>query len=206
MAGHNFGIPPNHSIMPTSTINFLQWTSYSWILLLFVWFYTGLKTKITVRREKLSSRIIYLSLVICGFAFVYYQPLAQGFLALRFLPSTPVVSYIGLLINVAGILFSIYARFTLGSNWSATVTLKQDHELIQTGPYSITRHPIYTGFLFGLAGAVVVLGEVRGWIGWVLLLLAMDIKAGKEEEFMKSHFAQYAGYRKKVRKFIPFIY
>ncbi len=202
----NFGAQPTGSIMNTTTINFLQWTSYSWILLLFVWFYTGRNTKITVRKEKLSSRILYLSLVFCSFGLVYYHGLTVGFLGLRFLPSTPLVSSIGLLVNAAGILFAVFARIKLGGNWSATVTLKQDHELIQSGPYSITRHPIYTGFLFGHAGAVIVLGEIRGLIGWVLLLLAMSIKAGKEEEFMRSRFPQYEEYRKKVRKFIPFVY
>jgi len=176
------------------------------MLLLVVWFYTGLKTKTTIRREQFSSRIKSLILACCSFPLVYWSRLAIGLLGLRFLPPTPLVLYGGLLLNVAGILFSIMARIRLGANWSATVTLKQDHELIQSGPYSITRHPIYTGFLFGFAGAVIILGEIRGLIAWVLLFLALEMKAAKEEEFMKSRFSGYEQYSKRVRKFIPFIY
>jgi protein-S-isoprenylcysteine O-methyltransferase Ste14 len=63
-----------------------------------------------------------------------------------------------LLITALGIAFAIWARAHLGANWSAAVSIRADHELIRTGPYRRTRHPIYTGmilelpfFFFGLA-------------------------------------------------------
>jgi len=50
---------------------------------------------------------------------------------------------------IAGLTFSIWARRRLGRNWSGTVTLKKNHELIRTGLYRWVRHPIYTGLLIG---------------------------------------------------------
>lgn len=51
---------------------------------------------------------------------------------------------------------AVWARVHLGRNWSGIVTVKEDHELIRTGPYGYVRHPIYTGLITGLIGT----GEV----------------------------------------------
>jgi len=61
----------------------------------------------------------------------------------------------------AGLLFSVWARRYLGRNWSRAVTIKKDHELITSGPYSLVRHPIYTGLLVGLFGCALAVGEWR---------------------------------------------
>ena len=47
------------------------------------------------------------------------------------------------------------------------VTLKQDHELIRSGPYRWVRHPIYTGLLLAMLGSAIALGEWRGFIALV---------------------------------------
>ena len=58
-------------------------------------------------------------------------------------------------IVLAGAAFTVWARITLGRNWSAEVAFKQDHELIESGPYSLARHPIYTGLIaMGLGTAI----------------------------------------------------
>ena len=58
-----------------------------------------------------------------------------------------IVYWLGLLMVVAGLAFAVWARVHLGRNWSGTVTVKENHELIRSGPYAIVRHPIYTGLL-----------------------------------------------------------
>jgi protein-S-isoprenylcysteine O-methyltransferase Ste14 len=94
----------------------------------------------------------------------------------------------------------------LGNNWSGIVTIKKDHELIKDGSYAITRHPIYTGLLFGLMGAVIVLGEVRGLIAIIILFIAIQIKISTEEKFLKNAFSEYDDYCHHTKKLIPFIY
>ena len=64
---------------------------------------------------------------------------------------------------VVGLLFAVWAREHLGSNWSRSVTIKQGHELITTGPYAVVRHPIYTGILAGFLGTAIALSQVRGF-------------------------------------------
>jgi len=188
---------------PTSLFHL---TSIAWFILFAYWLYSGMRTKITVKRQKNSTRVVYLLLMVAAFSLVYAGSLRIGFLGMRFLPEEKWISYLGLIINLAGIIFAIVARTWLGSNWSGTVTIKKDHELIQSGPYAITRHPIYTGFIFGLIGSAIALGEIRGLIALVLLFISVNIKIALEEKFMQSRFPGYDNYRHHTKKLIPFIY
>jgi len=61
--------------------------------------------------------------------------------------SFDVRQWLGLAVVVAGLLFSVWGRRHLGSNWSVSVTLKDGHELVRSGPYALVRHPIYSGCL-----------------------------------------------------------
>ena len=77
--------------------------------------------------------------------------------------------WLGLIMVAAGIAFAVWARHYLGRNWSGTVTVKQDHELIRSGPYRLVRHPIYTGLLLAILGTAVAFGEWRGLLAFALL-------------------------------------
>jgi protein-S-isoprenylcysteine O-methyltransferase Ste14 len=88
----------------------------------------------------------------------------------------------GAAVTIAGLLFAVWAREHLGSNWSRSVTIKQGHELITSGPYAVVRHPIYTGILTGLLGMAIVIFQVRGFIVFVLIFLAFWIKLRMEEQ------------------------
>jgi protein-S-isoprenylcysteine O-methyltransferase Ste14 len=116
------------------------------------------------------------------------------------------VSIIGLGLTVAGVAIAIWARFYIGRNWSATVTIKRDHQLIRTGPYSLARHPIYSGFALAALGTALARGEVGGLLGFALVLLSFQMKARLEEVFMTEQFgAEYTQYKREVKGLIPFI-
>ena len=99
----------------------------------------------------------------------------------------------------------IWARRTLADNWDATPTIKEDHKLIQSGPYSLARHPIYTGLFAQLIGCALTTGELRG-ILWLPLLLGYLRKTAEEERILMATFPEYAAYSRRVKRFIPFIY
>jgi protein-S-isoprenylcysteine O-methyltransferase Ste14 len=107
---------------------------------------------------------------------------------------------------VAGGAFTVWARITLGRNWSAEVTFKQDHELIESGPYALARHPIYTGLIVMALGTAIDYGRA---FGFVLLLGACGglwWKARQEELIMSRHFPDtYVEYKSRVRAIIPFV-
>ncbi len=100
------------------------------------------------------------------------------------------------------------ARVILGTNWSGIVTLKENHELIQSGPYRFVRHPIYSGILLGIFGSIFALNPFSG--GLVVMAVAiftLRIKSLLEERIMLRTFPdQYPGYMKRVRALIPYVW
>lgn len=125
----------------------------------------------------------------------------------RLWPRSIAITVIGEVLAVGGAMFAIWARTTLGANWSASVTYKQGHELIVRGPYRVVRHPIYTGLLLLLIGTTLIIGTP----GWVAALaggfLVMVGKLRMEERLMVQHFPEeYSEYRGRVRGLIPFVW
>ena len=109
-------------------------------------------------------------------------------------------------IVLAGAAFTVWARITLGRNWSAEVTFKQDHELIESGPYALARHPIYTGLIVMALGTAINYGRAIGFALFLSLCAALWWKARKEEQIMSKHFPDaYANYKTRVRAIIPFV-
>jgi protein-S-isoprenylcysteine O-methyltransferase Ste14 len=105
-----------------------------------------------------------------------------------------------------GVAILVWARITLGGNWSAEVTFKQDHELVESGPYALARHPIYTGLIvMGIATAVNY-GRAIGFVLLVALSAGLWFKSLQEEQIMSRHFPDaYAEYKARVRALIPFV-
>ena len=107
--------------------------------------------------------------------------------------------------TITGVAFAIWARVTLGRNWSGMVTVKQDHELIRRGPYALVRHPIYTGIAFAAAGTVIFYGEIIGLLFMVAMLSVMLHKMIIEERFMTEQFGSaYTDYKNRTKAFVPF--
>lgn len=96
--------------------------------------------------------------------------------------------------------------FRLGANLTALPHPKDDAVMVETGPYRLVRHPIYSG------GILAALGWglwVHGWLtlGYSLLLfLFFDLKSRREERWLSDQFPGYAAYRQRVRKLVPFFY
>lgn len=106
-----------------------------------------------------------------------------------------------------GFAFACWARFALGKLWSMQVERKGDHRLVDTGPYAIVRHPIYTGLIAaGLATAIIKATPLA--IGGFLLMVAgLTIKARLEERFLAAELGEdsYAAYRHRVPMLLPFM-
>jgi protein-S-isoprenylcysteine O-methyltransferase len=78
---------------------------------------------------------------------------------------------------------------------------------VRSGPYSIVRHPIYSGFLLALVGTAIVRGNVATFVGVALAILALRLKSLTEESFMLEQFgSQYTAYKRDVKALIPFVW
>ena len=107
----------------------------------------------------------------------------------------------------AGFLLACWARLTLGRLWSAGVERKEDHRIIDSGPYAIVRHPIYTGLLAAALALALVKATPLALIGLVLTAIGFTVKAQLEEQFLASELgeASYADYRRRVPMLVPFL-
>jgi protein-S-isoprenylcysteine O-methyltransferase Ste14 len=178
----------------------------AWIFAGIVWLVAALFTKRTERTEPLSSRLVQLSWAFLSVALLSFGRLPWGPLGIRVIPRSFVLGNAGLALTIVGIAFALWARFYLGRNWSGRVTLKENHELIRTGPYAIVRHPIYTGFLVALTGTVIAIGEIRAILALVIVAAGLHFKSKTEEQFMSDKFGnQYAAYRREVKSLIPYV-
>ena len=94
----------------------------------------------------------------------------------------------------------------LGSNWSSSVTIKRGHELITGGPYSLVRHPIYTGLLTGFLGAAIAIARVSGLVAFALVFALFWFKLRLEERWMRIQFGEvYAQYAQRVPALVPLL-
>jgi protein-S-isoprenylcysteine O-methyltransferase Ste14 len=163
------------------------------------------RAKRTVYHQPWSQRLIFLLLGACAYAIMRYT----AGISLWKLPVTPVTESAGVAVCTLGLAWAVHARITLGTNWSGFITLKENHELIQSGPYRFTRHPIYTGIVVAVAGTMLaLLPSVRGLIGWAVITTAFIIKLFQEEKLMRQQFPEaYPAYKSRVRaRLIPFIW
>lgn len=115
--------------------------------------------------------------------------------------------YLLVAITVAGISFTWWARIHLGRFWSNAITHKEDHRVIDTGPYGLVRHPIYTGLITGMLATGIAVGTVTAIVGALLISLGMWQKARMEERFLTEELGgeAYGSYCRRVPMIIPLL-
>jgi protein-S-isoprenylcysteine O-methyltransferase Ste14 len=106
----------------------------------------------------------------------------------------------------AGLLFTWWARVSLGSLWSGSVSRKDDHTVIQSGAYGLVRHPIYTGLIAAALAHAILIGQVANLAGALLMGFGFWLKARLEERFLSQELgaATYSEYRRRTPMLVPF--
>ncbi|HEY4379698.1 MAG TPA: isoprenylcysteine carboxylmethyltransferase family protein [Acidobacteriaceae bacterium] len=175
-----------------------------WTVWLLIWILWAFRSKQTKERESPASRLAY---GIPAWAAMYsiFVPHSLGFLGdIAVFPASTVLNFASIAITVLGFAITLWARFALGTNWSGTVTIKVNHELIRTGPYRVVRHPIYTGLIVSTIGTALALNLWRGVLAIFLIWLAFTIKRLKEEQFMRQIFGEeYTAYSRTTGAIFP---
>ena len=178
-----------------------------WGLWALYWWVASANVKHAVRRESFASRVTHIApLAIAALLLFDGRGILFPPLAVRLLPRAGWVFWTGAVLTAAGLLFTVWARLHLGSNWSGIVTIKKEHELVETGPYRIVRHPIYTGLLLAFAGSAVARGDVRAVLALAIAFAALWRKLKLEERWLGEEFGDaYEAYRRRVAALVPFI-
>ncbi len=113
---------------------------------------------------------------------------------------------LGVTVCVLGLAFAIWARRTLGDDWSRDVELKEDHRLVVRGPYHVVRHPIYTAHLLMAMGSAVSFGNLAGFAAVISFFIGFQVKLRQEEELLARNFPQeYPEYRNHTKALFPWL-
>lgn len=175
----------------------LGWAAYWWL--------SSRAVKATVRREPMGSRLLHLLPLMLALVLLWVPTVPGPVLDIRLYRWAPWEFWVAAIVTATGLGFAVWARLHIGRNWSGTVTLKENHELVVAGPYAIVRHPIYTGLLLAITGTALARGDWRGVLALVVAWLALWRKLQLEETWMLERFGeQYAAYRRCVPALLPF--
>ena len=153
------------------------------------------------RSQPGSAALIAVAAVCAGLVIVsrsHFDGLVVGALWVRVL---------GLAVLVVSTVFTLRARFSLGTMWSLAPMVKGDHHLRTHGPYAVTRHPIYTGVLGMLLGATLLSGIGQWIVLFPVGLILFEVKIRMEEQLLLATFPEeYPRYRRQVPQLVPGLY
>ena len=182
----------------------------AWCVLFVVWLFGYAArvrgSRIARARSHLTLQVPAACLLISCFALMFNAHAYR--LRMQVTPDSDLLGMIGDALVLAGVGFAVWARVVLGHNWSGLVMMVRDgHQLVQTGPYAIVRHPIYTGLFFAILGTTLTLGTLASWIAVASGLAGILIRVDVEERLMATEFGDaHAAYRERTRKLIPFLW
>jgi protein-S-isoprenylcysteine O-methyltransferase Ste14 len=116
--------------------------------------------------------------------------------------------YPGLMVFVLGLAFTVWSYRTLGRFFSLEVQVQRTHEVVDTGPYRLLRHPGYAGVLFGFTGLGLAL---QSWVSVLVLLLAttaaLAYRAQIEEKFLVAELGDaYVRYMARTKRLVPYVW
>lgn len=177
-----------------------------WFVFIAYWAIQARAAKSTARSEPAAARLLkyWLPLIVGTLLILPWRGAEGALLRARFAQTNAWLPLFGALLVWAGVLFAIWARATLGRNWSAVVQVKQGHELVERGPYRWVRHPIYTGLLAAYLGTALALGEWRGLLGTAIVGVSFWFKLRLEERWMRETFgARYEDYMRRTKALVP---
>jgi protein-S-isoprenylcysteine O-methyltransferase Ste14 len=153
------------------------------------------------QREEMRHRVF----MIAGAALLFL-PLGGLSPALQLYFPTRTVAWTLTTIIALGFAFCWWARLHLGKLWSGSITTKADHRIVDSGPYGLVRHPIYTGILTAAFATALERGTAIAIVGAVLMTISLTIKARMEEGFLRNELGPeaYDAYRSRVPMLVPF--
>lgn len=188
--------------------NFAEWFIIAcWTIFGIFWLVSAFFVKRTVERHNwVWQRIVVLAGIAVIIALRYTGRLSTV-AGPPFWQYTPAIGFAADLVTLGGLALLLWARFSLGANWSADVTFKENHELIEHGPYRYVRHPIYSGLLLLIFGGAILSGRGGGFGLLVVFFFGVLFRMQQEERLLTKHFPQaYPSYKARVKALIPFVF
>lgn len=180
--------------------------NYLWLFWAVTWLAAAFWSGQTAKRPTFGAELLYRVVTLAGaallFGFVqrsYNEPLGLWSLGQDW-------DWALFALCAAGFVFAWWARIHLGKLWSGWITRKEGHRVVDTGPYAIVRHPIYTGLIASALATAIMKGTAIALVGACVMTLGFWIKARLEERFLREQLGadSYDSYRRRVPMLLPF--
>jgi protein-S-isoprenylcysteine O-methyltransferase Ste14 len=175
-----------------------------WCTVAVVWLGGALYGTLRAPRDRIRGTstpfaLIAGSVVACSVVLVFARGLGEAITT-----DSALVRVIGMVVLVVSTVFALWARRAIGLSWTVGPAVGGDRRLRTTGPYGVTRHPIYTG-LVGMLLGTALLGGLGQWIVLVVVgVIVAEVKIHIEEALLLSVFAdEYRRYRERVPQLVP---
>jgi len=181
---------------------------WSWIVLAAVWLPGYFVTKPAARTPDRGRQRVTTLLLCAAFVLLLAPRIGSAVgLPAAITPGLAVFGPLGVALDLAEIAFAIWARITLGRNWSGAAEVKQAHELVRRGPYAVVRHPIYTGLLTAMLGTALTMGRPAAYLGVLCGVAAILMRIPHEDALMAEEFGDvHAAYRRRTKTLIPLVW
>jgi protein-S-isoprenylcysteine O-methyltransferase Ste14 len=177
-----------------------------WATWCITWWAAAVWSDRSVKRPGTRHQLLYRALVVIGAALLVglRRHPVDGELMLWQSPDP--VAWFMVALTLLGLLFTWWARIHLGRLWSSNVARKADHHVVDTGPYGLVRHPIYTGIIVASIATAAMRGTLAAWLGMGVMTYGWYIKARLEEGFLREQLGaeEYGSYARRVPMLIPF--
>ncbi|MFN8288425.1 MAG: isoprenylcysteine carboxylmethyltransferase family protein [Chitinophagales bacterium] len=156
----------------------------------------------TVQQDKNTLRLLWIVIMIsmvAGVKLGFMFPRAEPYAALR---------WSGLAVFILGFALRWSAILQLGKGFTVDVSIGKEHQLQQSGLYSVIRHPSYLGVMLEFLGYSLLLNS---WYPLFIInipvFLALHHRMNIEEDLLISHFGNaYRQYKSKTKRLVPFLY
>jgi protein-S-isoprenylcysteine O-methyltransferase Ste14 len=175
-----------------------------WLIFVILWNVTA-RPAPTIATPRAKRERLYSLVIAFGLMMIVVAPALLIMHAFQIWVNPPLLAWAMLLVIAAGIALCWWARLHLGRLWSDTVTRKDGHHVVDTGPYRLVRHPMYTGFIVMDLGLAILCASTVAFAGVALMTLGLSIKARLEEQFLSEELgaAAYRDYAARTPMLVP---
>lgn len=185
-----------------------------WVLGIVTWYVIRYPFERRARRRRVvtnrssATDTVGLAAALFGMAILPGFYVASGIPEAADYPANAWAIALGTIIFAAALWVFRRSHKELGRNWSITLEIREQHRLVETGPYARVRHPMYTSFLLMAVGQAFLLANwVAGLAGLIGFAVLFFLRVGKEERMMLEIFgAEYRAYMERTKRIIPYLY
>jgi protein-S-isoprenylcysteine O-methyltransferase Ste14 len=174
-----------------------------WAFFVITWHAAGVRATRAVATPQRQRERLYTLFIVLGWTSIVIPPHTAMTPQLWGNPSLAEWALLGVI--AAGFAFCWWARLHLGRLWSASVSRKEEHRIVDTGPYRLVRHPIYTGFIVSYAGLAMISATALALSAVAFFTIGLWLKARLEEQFLSDELGAvaYATYKARTPMLLP---